>query len=113
MSMANDDAKVWDHEDWYDNEIAPLLADIGRKCVEKGVPFVAVVKYRNGEEEARGQTRYVPEGAKGEHLDMVAVSHAAKMGRNIDGFMMGLRRHCIDRDIDMSRSLYLTAFAGE
>ena len=43
-------------EQWYDDEIAPALAEIAEKCRKKGVPMVAVVEYEPGE---RGSTLLV------------------------------------------------------
>ena len=41
---------------WYDDEIAPALAEIAEKCRKEGVPMVAVVEYEPGE---RGSTLLV------------------------------------------------------
>ena len=71
--MSNDEQSEQD-ERWYDEHIAPKLAEIAKMCIDRGMPFVATVKYRSGPEEARGTTRFIPETPDpGTHLDMLAV----------------------------------------
>ena len=37
------------NEEFYDNEIAPELARLARKCSERGMSFMAAVEYEHGE----------------------------------------------------------------
>jgi hypothetical protein len=93
-------------ESVYDEKIVPLLAEVGKLCQEYGLPFVGVVEYEPGK---RGETRFLtPEAG----LAMVMLSHMAKTGENIDGFMIGLARYCAKNKIDTSASLYLSRFKG-
>lgn len=91
-------------EQWYDDEVAPLLKAIGDKCAAKNVSMVAVVEYDPGE---RGETSFLadPPG-----LAMIMLKHLAKCGTNVDGFIIGLKRYCREHDVDVSRSIYLGDF---
>ena len=42
--------KVWDKEDVFDNEIAPLMQQIIEVCREHKIPLVAVFQYANRDE---------------------------------------------------------------
>lgn len=98
------------HEAWYDAEIAPELAAIAKKCEERCVPFLAVVEYApaSGSGPARtwhrGRTGFLPKDAG---LEMVMLHHCVKMGVNVDGYIIGLRRYCKEEGIDTSASLFL------
>jgi hypothetical protein len=89
-------------EQWYDAEIAPKLAEIGKLCEARGVPFFAAVEYAP---QARGETRYMPDDA-GLCMKMLTMLCAA--GENVDGFMIGLSRYCARKGIDMSSSMFLS-----
>jgi hypothetical protein len=92
------------NEVWYDNEIAPALLAISLKCEARGVALVAVVEYNPGE---RGGTYCMPSSAG---LAMVMLRHCAKMGENVDGYMIGLIRYANDKGIDTKASIYMHAF---
>ena len=92
-----------DNERWYDDEIAPLLLEIARKCDAKGVPFLAAVEYAPGD---RGKTFVNPT----ESLAMTMLSHCCKMGTNIDGYLIGIQRYCHENNVDTSQSIYLNRF---
>jgi len=89
-------------EEWYDAEIAPRLKELADKCGAKGLAFVAVVEYAPGE---RGETFVLPEGTG---LAMIMLQHCAKMGANIDGFIMGLKEYAAEKGIDTGASIYLS-----
>ena len=92
------------NERWYDEEIAPALAEIAQKCHARDIPMVAVVEYDPGK---RGRT-YVSTPKEG--LAMTMLGHCAKMGENVDGYMIGLVRYCYEKGIDTSGSIYLRKF---
>jgi hypothetical protein len=89
-------------EEFYDKEIAPKLAELANLCGERGMAFVAVVEYAHGE---RGRTERIPEGSG---LAMTMLAHCAKMGENIDGYVIGLYRYAKAKGIDMSRSIVMS-----
>jgi hypothetical protein len=91
-----------DNEKWYDKEIAPKLKEISRRCEEKGVAFVATVEYEPGE---RGSTYIIPKDAG---LAMIMLRHCSKMGENVDGYIIGLKKYALEHGIDISGSIYLS-----
>ena len=63
-----------DEEAFYDNEIAPVLRDLAIKCIERRIPFLALVQFgvdENGKGEY-GETAAHPELSAG----IVAASNA-------------------------------------
>lgn len=96
-----------EREAFYDAEIAPALMEIGKKCLDNGLSMLAVVEYAPGE---RGTTRCL-QGYPG--LEMVMLSHCDKMGRNIDGYVIGLARYLKQQGIPIGSSLVLKMMAGE
>ena len=89
------------NEEWYDAEIAPELMKLAKACEDRGVAFVASVEYEPGE---RGATYVLPKDAG---LEMVMLHHCAKMGANLDGYVLGLRRYAKEHNIDTSASLIM------
>lgn len=89
-------------ETWYDEEIAPALAAIGERCVARGMAVVAVVEFDPGQ---RGRTVWLPVGAG---LEMVMLNHCSKMGTDIDGYVIGLRRYARNRRIDFGGSVFMS-----
>jgi hypothetical protein len=49
-----------DNENFYDQHIAPKLAELGKQCQERGMSFIAMVEYDPGE---TGQTVMLPVGS--------------------------------------------------
>lgn len=90
-----------DGEAWYDAEIAPALADLAKRCHERGMAFVAVVEYQPGD---RAGTYYMTEDAG---LQMHMLHLAAQTVPNVDRYILALRRHCKERGQDMSGSFVL------
>lgn len=105
MSENDNEAEPSANEKWYDAEIAPALLELSRKCGERGMAFIAVVEY---DPKSRGRTSFIPEP---QSLEMVMINHCAKMGNNIDGYLMGLMRHCDKNKIDYSNSIFLHRYA--
>lgn len=51
-TMDNEDPalpEVSEDEAWYDTEIAPTLADLAKRCHERGMAFLSVVEYQPGD----------------------------------------------------------------
>lgn len=90
-------------EEWYDDVIAPKLAEVAALCQAQGCALVAVVEYAP---EKRGSTLLTPPGSG---TAMVLLRHLDKCGDNIDGFLLGILRS----DIDVSRSVFLSRWKSE
>ena len=90
------------NEKWYDEEIAPMLLKLGKKCEKKKMSFLAVVEYAAGE---RATTKTLSPSAS---LEMVMVAHCIKTAPNIDGYVIGLSRYLKEKGIDFSSSIVLT-----
>ena len=90
------------NEKYYDEEIAPALEAIAKKCIEKEMAFVATVEY---EPKKRGTTATIPKKAG---LAMVMLQHCAKMGTNIDGYVFGLLRYCNKHNIEYDSSIVMS-----
>jgi hypothetical protein len=80
-------------EKFYDEEIAPALSDLARKCEERGIGFLAMVGYDDAG--SVGRTVTLPENVP------FMLRLADTLGRcwceggavNVDGFMIALMRH--------------------
>lgn len=48
------------NEEWYDQEVAPVLKSLGEQCLERGMALVSVVEYESG---SRGNTIFLSENA--------------------------------------------------
>ncbi len=106
--MTGDDPaqpEVSEGEAWYDAEIAPALAELAKRCHERGMAFLAVVEYQPGD---RGRTVYMTEHAG---LAMQMVSLCAATVPNVDCYIMNLRKLCKQRGQDMSGSVVLSGLA--
>lgn len=91
------------NEQFYDDEIAPALAEIAKKCLEKGLSMVAVVQY--GEQaEQRGAT-YVTGGNSS--LPMIMLRYCDQTAPNIDCYMIGMMKYCAKHSIDTSSSIFM------
>ena len=90
-----------ENERWYDEEIAPALLALGKRCEERGMSFIANVEY--GPEE-RGATYSLTKDAG---LGMWMVYLCAQTVPNVDAYVMNLRRHCDRNGIDTSASFVL------
>lgn len=75
-----------DRERFYDEELAPVLADMAKRCAEKGLSFVALVEWDFGEV---GHTGSLREG-RGPQIENA--SAAAFAGDNVDALIMHLMR---------------------
>jgi hypothetical protein len=107
--MDNEDPalpEVSEDEAWYDAEIAPALADLAKRCHERGMAFLAVVEYQPGD---RARTVFMTEDAG---LAMQMVNLAAATVPNVDCYVMNLRKLCKERGQDMSGSFVLRGFGA-
>jgi len=94
--------EISENEAWYDAEIAPALAELARRCEERGMSFIANVEYQPGE---RGGTYTLAEDAG---IDMRMVYICCQTAPNVDSYISNVRRMCKDKGIDISSSWYLT-----
>lgn len=71
----------------YDEEIAPKLLEIAKRCEELGISFVASVEYAPGE---RGRTEvHMPDSGFAQTL----IHWAARCNGNIDSLFMTTDKH--------------------
>lgn len=96
-----------ENEDFYDTEVAPVLAELANKCAERGLHFLAQVEYDPGE---FGLTRKFSDSP---HLAMVMLEICALSRENIDGYVMNLLRYCGRNGVDVSGSMILHRYAGK
>lgn len=94
--------EISENEKWYDKEIAPVLAELAKKCHAKDMAFAAIVEYNPGEE---GRTIYeTKEMSMAMHLAIAGI-HS---GGNIDKAIMQYERDAKSHDIDLKEhSIYL------
>lgn len=92
-------------ESEYDAEIAPLLMVAAKRCEELGYPMVAVVEYGSDQ---RAETRVLSADAG---LPMIMLAMVSKHGRNVDGLLINLIKHCNQHNIDLSQSMFLNKYA--
>lgn len=101
------DNEMTEKEEYYDEVIAPLLADVAEKCIEKGMSFIGVVEY---EKDGRGRTRTLQSDAS---LEMRMIDHCAKTAPNVDGYIIGLVKYCREKEISMVDSFVLKDFSDK
>lgn len=95
-----------ENEDWYDREIAPKLVELCNACHERGMSFLSVVEYEPG---SRSRTQRFTSGAG---LEMTMIAACAKTAPNIDGYVIGLARHCREKGIDTGASFVMQKLTG-
>lgn len=101
-----------EREKFYDEEIAPALLELAKKCLDNGLSMVAAVEWdkERPEDDGWGSTVGLQkEGEVGLPLAMQAM--LVRSGRNIDAFILGLKRYAHRNGIDTSQSVYLHPFA--
>lgn len=102
--MTNEDPaapEATEGEAWYDAEIAPKLAEMAKLCNARGMSFIAQVEYQPGD---RAGTYYLTEEAG---LEVQMLYMAAQTGRNVDGYIISLARHCKAKGIDIGASFVM------
>jgi hypothetical protein len=90
-----------DTEKFYDDEIAPMLLEVSKRCEAMGISLVAVVEYDHGH---RGRTTTIAETAG---LEMQMLNFCAQAGANVDGYIIALIRYCRANDIPTESSIVL------
>ena len=79
------------HGQFYDDEVAPLLLALAEKCQARGMPFLAMVEWRNADDEPEsGET--VTLGPRPSSKAMLAGMGIRARG-NIDALVMAASRH--------------------
>lgn len=76
-----------DGEAWYDQEVAPVLAALAQRCLDRGMSFLACVEYQPGD---RGATYSLAVDAG---VEMRMLHLAMQTVPNIDRYLMSLRSH--------------------
>lgn len=98
--------EVTEGEAWYDAEIAPALAELAKRCNERGMAFVAAVEYQPGD---HAGTYMVGEDAG---LTMHMISLCSRTAPNVDSYVMNLKRLCKARGIDTGGSFAMRALGA-
>jgi len=80
-----------EREDFYDKEIAPELAKLRDRCVERGLQFLALVEWEPGEY-GRTTGLKAPLG-----LAIEWANWAGQSNGNIDSFMIAVMRQAHER----------------
>ncbi len=93
------EAKV--SEQWYDTQIAPELMKLAKRCKDRGVSFLAVVEYAEGE---RGTIAFMN---KDPSLEMVMIRHCAQTAPNIDAYVINVGRYAKECGIDTGASIVM------
>lgn len=88
-------------EQWYDEEIAPVLLELSKKCEARNVSFMAVVEYEHGE---RGRTATIAEDAG---LEMRMLDLCARSAPNVDQYVINLIRYCREHGIATDTSIVM------
>lgn len=91
------------NEEWYDDEIAPKLLELAILCSEREMAFLAVVEYDKG-----CISKTIGPGKLS--LEMTMINHCAATAPNVDGYIIGLIRHCRERGIDCSQSMIISQY---
>lgn len=91
-----------DNEKFFDEEIGPVLAEIGKKCEARGMAIVATVEYDPGE---YSTTAVIPGTAPNVPMRMAYI--AAHARGNVDSFMISLMRWCGANGVDTSQSIFM------
>lgn len=76
----------------YDDIIAPMLADVAKRCMELGMHMVARVEWEPNEAGVTGTSMGDPWSA-----GMLVADHAARCGGNFDRLAMILVRRCPEK----------------
>lgn len=77
-------------EKFYDEEIAPALLALCKKCQDAGIPFVARIEYEQGK---AGRTQFLPESAG---IAQRIATWAAACDGNVDSLMIAIARYAKD-----------------
>lgn len=79
----------------YDEEIAPLLKQVGELCVKHNFPFIARVQYeRTDTDSAVGDTFFVPEHTA---MKTLLAFKAMKANANVDLLIGWIEKQCVEK----------------
>lgn len=82
-------------EEFYDSEIAPVLAELAKKCQDRGMAIIAAVDIGGAD---HGRTAAIPENSHPVFGWLNALAQCAEeKGVNIDKFMFGIMRDAVER----------------
>lgn len=95
------------NEDYYDREMAPVLAKLADICRARGMAMVAAVEFDPG---AIAVTGSLPEQPS---MAMTMLTHCANAGEDFDAYARGLRAWMDEQGIDYSASACLNAFDAD
>lgn len=86
-----------DNEAFYDDEIAPILAGLSKRCQERGMSFLAAVSY--DDIGSIGRTVALDKNSPGmmRYLDTLARCWCEGGAVNIDRFMMAVQRDATEK----------------
>jgi hypothetical protein len=91
-------------EKFYDDEIAPAIQEIARKCKEHGMPFLAAVQFDTGTpNEGVGKTMCGIDDSLGE--DMALTYLAMRARGNFDSFAINFARKYRDNSSMILRAI--------
>jgi hypothetical protein len=86
-----------DREKFYDDEIAPALLDMAKRCAERGMSMVAVVEYEPGtDEDDIGSTGETVSLQPGSGFKMRLIEAAIQAHGNADALIMALMRYATE-----------------
>lgn len=81
------------NEKIYDQELAPLLMQVGKRCQELGISFIACVEY-DAKNQGIGRTEFMMPDEKGKLSASQRLTHwAARAKGNIDALFIICDRH--------------------
>ena len=101
-----------EREKFYDDEIAPKLAELAKACYAQGLSFFAFVEWdeSNSRDGGNGKTQFLTERPS---LEMAMQAMLCNSVGNLDAFMIGVGRYCAEHGIDTSGSVYLSGAMWE
>lgn len=90
-----------DNEKFYDDEIAPMLLEVSKRCEAMAISFIGVVEYEHG---SRGRTSTIHSDAG---LEMRMLDFCARTGSNVDAYIISLIRYCRRNNIPFDSSIVM------
>lgn len=98
------DRVISESEKFYDDVVAPALADLAKKCHERNMGFEAAVSYESGDGKEYGSTKFL---AKNEPFAMRMIDYAIRSEGNIDRFLMVVEKDAKEYSIELEKeSIY-------
>jgi hypothetical protein len=94
------------NEEFYDKEVAPVLADLARKCNARNMSFVTAIEFEPDD------TALTLMMGPDPGLAITMMYMCAKAGVNIDAYLIGLIRHARTKNINMDQSAFLKLALG-